>query len=278
VMRPILAPLTLLGRLLTPKGKRAPNIGRGEFKVLADIARREGVIDEDEWRVVQNVVNLDRVAVRETMTARTMVVAIPVLATIEQAKSLMLDEGHSRLPVYDGTIDHVVGVLFARDLWRADRDGVKELRSLMRQPHFVPASRPVDDFLSEMRAEKMKLAIVIDEFGGTAGLVTLEDLVEEIVGSFEDERDIEHLRFEEIGDLEVRIDGSVPISEINERLSLGIPKDIHRTIGGYLCGQLGRIARVGDEVKVENGRFLVLEMDRQRVDRVAFFPKRHSDR
>ena len=240
-------------------------------------ARGSG-FDEDEWRVVRNVVNLDRVNVGEIMTARTMVVAIPVLAAIEHAKALMLDEGHPRLPVYDGTIDQVVGVLFARDLWRADRDGVKELRSVMRQPHFVPVSRPVDDFLSEMRADKIKLAIVIDEFGGTAGLVTLEDLVEEIVGSFPDERDMEHLRFE-IGDLEVRIDGSVPISEINERLGLGIPKDLHHTtIGGYLFGQLGRIARVGDEVKVENGRFRVLEMDRQRVDRVAFFPKRHSDR
>ena len=234
--------------------------------------------DEDEWRVVRNVVNLDRVNVGEIMTARTMVVAIPVLAAIEHAKALMLDEGHPRLPVYDGTIDQVVGVLFARDLWRADRDGVKELRSVMRQPHFVPVSRPVDDFLSEMRADKIKLAIVIDEFGGTAGLVTLADLLEEIVGSFQDERDMEHPRFEEIGDLEVRIDGSEPISEVNERLGLGIPKAPYHTIGGYLFGQLGRIARVGDEVKVENGRFRVLEMDRQRVDRVAFFPKRHSDR
>ena len=279
VMKPILAPLALLGRLLTPKGERKPSISRGEFEILAEIGRREGVIDENEWRVVRNVVNLDRIKVEEVMTPRTVMVAVPLNAGTERAQAVMLDQGCLRVPVYDGTIDQVVGLLFAQDLWRAAREGEREIGAVMRPARFVPASRRVGDLLSEMQSDRAKLAIVIDEFGGTAGLVTLEDLLEEIVGSFQDERDTEQLRFEEVGDLEVRIDGIVPISEINERLGLALQSHSHYTLGGYVFERLGRVARVGDEVKVEGGKLRVLETDRQRVRRAAFIrqPRLTSD-
>jgi CBS domain containing-hemolysin-like protein len=273
VMRPILIPLAFLGRLLTSKSKGAPSISRREFEILAEIGHREGVIDEDEWQVVRNVVNLDRIKVKEIMTPRTMLVAVPVDASIEQAQAVMLDEDRLRVPVYEGSIDQVVGILFAHDLWRAERDGVNEIRSLITPPRFVPSSRPVDDLLIEMRSENIKLAIVIDEFGGTAGLVTLDDLLEEIVGAFQDEPDSEYQHFEELDDREVRIQGTVPISEVNERLGLGLPRDPHYTIGGYILGKLGRIARVGDEVELDAGRFRVLTIDRQRIKRIAFLPQ-----
>jgi len=273
VMRPILVPLAFLSRLLTSKRERAPSISRREFEILAEIGHREGVIDEDEWQVVRNVVNLDRIKVEEVMTPRTMLVAVPVDASIEQAQTVMLDEDRIRVPVYEGSIDQVVGILFAHDLWRAERDGVNEIRSLIRPPRFVPASRPVDDLLIEMRSENIKLAIVIDEFGGTAGLVTLDDLLEEIVGAFQDEPDSEYQHFEELDDREVRIQGTVPISKVNERLGLGLPRDQYHTIGGYILGQLGRIARVGDEVELNAGRFRVLTIDRQRIKRIAFLPQ-----
>jgi CBS domain containing-hemolysin-like protein len=270
VMKPVLAPLALLARPLAPRGERKPSISRGEFEILAEIGRREGVIDEKEWQVVRNVVNLDRTKVEEVMTPRTVMVAIPLNAGTELAQTVMLDHGCLRLPVYDGTIDQVVGLLFAEDLWRAAREGEAEIGAVMRPARFVPASKLVGDLLGEMRSDRAKSAIVIDEFGGTAGLVNFEDLLEEIVGSFQDERGTEQLRFEEVGDHEVRIDGLVPISEINERLDLALQSHSHYTLGGYVFERLGRVARVGDEVRVEGGKLRVLAIDRQRVRRAAF--------
>ncbi|MEE8166145.1 MAG: hemolysin family protein [Myxococcota bacterium] len=270
VMKPILIPLAYLNRLITPRGEREPTISRGELEVIAEIGRKEGTIDEEEWEVVTNIMNLDRVKVGDVMTPRTSVVAIPRAATIEEAKGVMLDEGHLRVPVYEESIDQVVGVVLARDLWRADREGVKDLRSIIRPPRFVPASKPVEDLMREMRSERIKLAIVLDEFGGTAGLVTLEDLIEEIVGEIQDEHEAEPLPFEEVGEGEVWIDAAMPIYEINERLDLSLPEDLQDTIGGFIFAGLGRIAKVGDEIQVDGGRFRALLIDGRRIDRVAF--------
>ncbi len=271
VMKPISLPLSLVNRLVSPRGERGPTVSRGELEVLADIGRKEGTIDQEEFEVVTNIMNLDRVKVGDVMTPRTSIVAVPVDAPIEEAKALMLDEGHLRLPVYEGSIDHVVGVVLARDLWRADREGITDLRNIKRPPRFVPASKPVEDLMREMRNERIKLAIVLDEFGGTAGLVTLEDLIEEIVGEIQDEHEVEPPPLLEVDEREVHIDAAMPIYEINERLGLELPEDQQDTIGGFLFAQLGRIARVGDEVDVPGGRFRVLVMDGRRIDRVAFF-------
>ncbi len=276
VMRPILFPLSLFNRLISPRGERAPTVSRAELEVLAEIGRREGAIDEDEWQVVTNVMNLDSIHVGEVMTPRTSVIAVPVEATVEQAMEVMLDEGHLRVPVYEGTIDNVVGILLARDLWRADREGVKEARAAMRAPQFVPVTKPVEDLIREMRKARIKMAVVLDEFGGTAGIVTLEDLIEEIVGEIQDEHEQEPLDFEH-GPDEVRIEGSVAVWEVNERLGLHLPEEMYDTIGGYIFGHLGRIGHEGDEVQVEGGTFRVASMDGRRIARVAFFPANSTE-
>src|SRR5690606_13338388 len=165
---------------------------------------------------------------------------------------IMLEEGHLRLPVYDGTIDNIIGVLLARDLWRAAREGVTNLREVMRPPQFVPESKPVEDLIREMRHQRIRMAIVLDEYGGTAGLVTLEDLIEEIVGEIHDEHEQDPLPFEEEREGEIRISGSVPLFEVNERFGLALPENLYETIGGYVFGTLGRVAKVGDEVPVTN--------------------------
>lgn len=272
VLKPILVPLSVFTRMITPKGATSPTVSRAELEVMAEIGRREGAIDEEEWQVVTNVMKLDRVRVAEVMTPRTSVVAVPVESTVEQAKAVMLDEGHLRLPVYEGTIDHVVGLLLARDLWRAAREGVEQVTAVMRAARFVPAGKAVEDLIREMRRERIKMAIVLDEFGGTAGLVTLEDLIEEIVGEIQDEHEVEPLPFEASVEGEVRIAGSVPIWEVNDRFDLSLSEDLYDTIGGFIFGQLGRIARLGDEVMVKGALFRVTAMDGRRVERVAFFP------
>jgi putative hemolysin len=271
VMKPILVPLALLNRLITPRGAPQPTVSREELEVLAEIGRREGTLEEDEWQVVANVMGLGEVRASEVMTPRTQVVAVPVEAGVEGAKAAMLEDGHLRLPVYEESIDNVVGILLARDLWRADRDGEDDLRAIMRPAKFVPESKPVEVLIREMRRERLKMAIVVDEFGGTAGLVTLEDLIEEIVGEIQDEHEVELPDFEEIGEGECRVAGGAAVWEVNERFELRLPEDLYDTIGGYIFGQLGRVARVGDEVEVISGRFRVLVMDGRRIDRVAYY-------
>jgi putative hemolysin len=272
LMKPVLIPLSLLNRLIAPRGGKGVTVSRAELEVLAEIGRREGTLDEDEWQVVTNVMNLDEITVREVMTPRTAMVAIGADATVRAAQALMLDEGHLRLPVYEESVDHVVGVLLARDVWKAEREGVTSLREVMRKPRFVPWTKAVEDLIREMRQERIKMAIVLDEFGGTAGLVTLEDLIEEIVGEIHDEHEQEPLPFEEHPEGEVRIDGGVPVWEVNERYGLGLPEGQYETLGGFVFGRLGRIAVPGDEVAVDGGRLRVLSMDGRRVERVALFP------
>ena len=188
VMKPVLIPLGWISRFLTPAGERQ-TISRAELEVLAEIGRREGALDEDEWRVVSSVIRLDEVSIGEVMTPRTDIVAIPSTATIQEARDTMLEVGHMRLPVYEENLDHVLGIVIGRDVWRADRDGLRNLEAVLRPLPFAPSSKPVEDLIPEMRKQRTKMAIVLDEFGGTAGLVTLEDLIEEIVGEIQDEHE-----------------------------------------------------------------------------------------
>jgi putative hemolysin len=271
VLKPLLVPLALIGRLFKPRGGPQPTVSREELEVLAEIGRREGALEEEEWQVVANVMGLGEVRSSEVMTPRTQVVAVPVEAGVDGAKAAMLEDGHLRLPVFEGTIDNVVGILLARDLWRADRNGVEDLRPIMRPAKFVPESKPVEALIREMRRERLKMAIVVDEFGGTAGLVTLEDLIEEIVGEIQDEHEVELPDFEDVDGGECRVAGGAAVWEVNERFELRLPEDLYDTIGGYIFGQLGRVARVGDEVEVIGGRFRVLVMDGRRIDRVAYY-------
>ncbi len=269
-MKPILVPLAYFNRLITPRGQAAPKVSRAELEALAEMGWLEGEIDEDEWQVVSNVMNLDRVKVSQVMTPRTAMVAIPVDTSVKEAQRVMVDEGRLRLPVYEETIDRVVGILLARDLWRADRDGVQDIQAVMRSPRFVPGSKIVEDLLTEMRSERIKMVIVLDEFGGTAGLVTLEDLIEEIVGEIHDEHEHEPLPFEEATNGELLIGGGVAVHDVNERCDLDLPEDVTDTIGGYVFGRLGRVAVVGDEIAVQGGRFRVSSIDGRRIRRVSF--------
>jgi CBS domain containing-hemolysin-like protein len=208
------------------------------------------------------------------MTPRTDIVAVPVSATMEEAKRIMVEEGHLRLPVFEESMDRIVGLLLARDLWKADRDGVKEIRHIMRPVQFSPATKPVDDLIAEMRRVRVKMVIVVDEFGGTAGLVTLEDLLEEIVGEIKDEHeDDEPEGFTALDSGTVRVLGGVPLREASETLGFVLPDDDYDTIAGFVFGQLNRIPRVGDEVQVDNGTFKVLAMKGRRVEFLLFTPK-----
>ncbi|UCC25416.1 MAG: HlyC/CorC family transporter, partial [Gemmatimonadales bacterium] len=256
-MKPILIPLSWFARVIAGDTSR-PTISRSELEVLAEIGRREGTLDEDEWQVVRNVIRLDEITLAEVMTPRTDMVAIQAGATVEAANDLMLDEGHLRMPVYDENLDNIVGILLARDLWRAARDGETHIRPLIRPAQFAPSSKAVEDLIPELRQQRAKMAIVVDEFGGTAGLVTLEDLIEEIVGEIQDEHEEDEPEdFYPLEDGSIRIWCGASLRDVNGRLSLGLPEDRHDTLGGYLFGELGRVGRVGVTVGVDGGEFRI---------------------
>lgn len=272
VMKPILIPLSVFSRVLT-SGKRQPTVSRTEIEVLAEIGRREGTLDEDEWQVVSNVIRLDEVTVGEVMTPRTDMIAVSVDSSIEEVKTVMLKEGHLRIPVYEGNVDRVVGIVTARDLWQADHDGAVDLTGIVRPPQFAPASKAVEDLIPEMRAQRTKMAIVLDEFGGTAGLVTLEDLIEEIIGEIQDEHEEDEPDdFHPLENGSVRIWCGVPLRDVTEHLDIDLPEDQADTLGGYLFGELSRIGRVGDLVEVIGGTFRITRMNGRRVEYAVFDP------
>jgi len=230
-----------------------------EIRILVDESHQQGVVEEDEREMVYGVFEFSDTVAREVMTPRTDVVAVPLDVTLEELIDTVVSEGHSRLPVFDDTIDSVVGVFLAKDLLPLLRDASADGTSfsigrVMREPYFVPDTKPVDDLLAEFRQQSIHLAIVLDEFGGTYGLVTMEDLLEEIVGEITDEYDAEDrpvLYATPEGD--IVIDGGTSIATVNERFGLEIPEDDFDTVGGFVFGALGRVPDVGDRVTVAAG-------------------------
>jgi putative hemolysin len=264
VLRPVLRPLQLLVRVVlrlfrvTSTGFHPLLQTPDEIRMLVAHAGDPSARMEDEEReMLRGVIEISETVVREVMTPRTAMVAAPVTATLDELLAMAIDEGHSRIPIYAGTIDHVVGVLLVKDLLGIMRDraggvggGAFDIHALLRQAHFVPDTKPVNELLAELRSQAVHLAIVLDEFGGTYGLVTLEDLLEEIVGEINDEYDEVELEFEPTPEGDVLIDGAVAISEVNERFGMRLPEEEFDTVGGFVFGTLGRVPAKGDAVPV----------------------------
>jgi putative hemolysin len=275
VMKPVLVPLGWLSRIIA-RGSKRPTISRAELEVLAEIGRREGTLDEEEWRVVSNVIRLDEVSIGEVMTPRTDMTAISSDATPQEAQEMMLDTGHLRLPVYEQSLDRIVGVVLGRDVWRAHRDGQTRLDDVMRPVPFAPASKAVEDLIPEMRQQRTKMAIVVDEFGGTAGLVTLEDLIEEIIGEIQDEHEAdEPVDFQVLFGGRLRVWGGTALRAASERLGLE-PSDEEEegydTLAGYVLGRLNRIPVVGDQIALAEGYLRVTHMKGRRIEYLMFIP------
>jgi CBS domain containing-hemolysin-like protein len=211
-------------------------------------------MEDGEREMLRGVFEFSGTVAREVMTPRTEMVAVPVDVTLDELIRVATEEGHSRIPVYEGTIDSVVGVFLVKDLLpvlnrRAAADPPFDVRAVMREPFFVPDTKPVNFLLAELRENGVHLAVVLDEFGGTYGLVTMEDLLEEIVGEIRDEYDEAEPDFESTPEGDVLIDGGTSICDVNEQLGLELPEEDFDTLGGYIFGALGRVPVVGDVVQ-----------------------------
>jgi CBS domain containing-hemolysin-like protein len=242
-----------------------------EIEMLVTQSYEHGLLAEEPVEMIRGVFDLSETTAAEVMTPRTDIVAVEDTATVDEVADVILTEGHSRIPVYHGTVDHIVGVVLARDVWRAERAGGGPIEPLIRPVPFIPDTKSIEDLLREMQEERFHLAVVIDEFGGTAGVVTIEDLLEEIVGEISDEHEAGSPDIQELPTGEILLTGGTPIFELNERYRMELPEDDYTTVGGYVLGRLGRIAQKGDEVFFRTGRLRVLEMEGRRVARLALF-------
>jgi CBS domain containing-hemolysin-like protein len=240
-----------------------------ELELLLTQTYEHGLLSEEPVEMIRGVFGLSDTTAAEIMTPRTSMIAIATDMSVEAAAAFILEQGHSRYPVFDESLDRIVGVLLARDVWRAQADGVLDLPALLRPALFVPDTKPLEELLRDLRRERAHMAIVIDEFGGTEGLVTMEDVVEEIVGDISDELDEVPAELDEGEGGEIILSGGYGIAELNDRYDLRLPDEDYTTVGGFVLGRLGRVAQIGDVVSIRGGTLRVIEMQRRRVAKLS---------
>ena len=245
-----------------------------ELKILVERGGEQGILEAEEEQMIHAVIELGDQRIHEVMVPRIAMVSLPAGATLEQAIDTVIEEGHSRVPVYEKTIDEIIGILYAKDLLPFLKGSVEErppLRAILRTPVFVPESMSVDDLLHEFQRRKVHIAIVLDEYGGTAGLVTIEDLLEEIVGEIQDEYDEEEPMIVQLSPDEARVDGRADVDDLGELFDVELAledEDEYDTVGGLVYHRIGGVPKPGDQVRVRGLTLTVETIDGRRVGKV----------
>jgi putative hemolysin len=263
---------------LEPTGVHSVAHSPEEIRMLVEQSHQEGEIEAEQEQMIHGVFEFPEILAREIMTPRPDIVALEINTSMDEVVRLLIEEGHSRIPVYEENLDNIIGVLLVKDLlpYMAGTKGEGfVLRELLREPYFVPDTKRIGELLAELRTRNVHLAIVLDEFGGTEGIVTLEDLLEEIVGEIYDEYDVAEPDFTTTPEGHVLIDGGASIDEVNERFGMDLSSEDFDTIGGYIFGTLGRVPQTGDEIHVDgSGDLRVEETEERRVTTVRLIPAR----
>ncbi len=264
-------------------GDKLPLVTEEELRLLVNVGEEEGLIEPDEREMIEGIFSFGDTVVREVMVPRVDIVSLDERASLDEALDLVTTHGHSRIPVYHETIDQIAGILYAKDLlpWlrlasRSPSSGIPPWASLLRLPHFVPETMKVDALLKDLQARKVHMAIVVDEYGGTAGVATIEDLLEEIVGEIQDEYDAEEPSVRFVNDGELIADARVLLDDLNDATGLHVVSDESDRIGGLVYERLGRVPKVGDEVQLDDGvQITVLSVDglRPRQLRLTYQPQ-----
>jgi putative hemolysin len=278
IFGPLVAILTAATRaVVRPFGADvAPEaqISAEELKLIVERGGEQGILEAEEEQMIHAVIELGQGRVHEVMVPRIDIVGLPASGSLEGAIDLIVEGGHSRVPVYEGTVDEIVGILYAKDLLPFLKDGSgprPALATLLRTPVFVPESMSIDDLLHEFQRRKVHIAIVLDEYGGTAGLVTIEDLLEEIVGEIQDEYDVEEPMVVRLSDDEARVDGRASVDDLGELFDREIEledEDEYDTVGGLVFHRIGRVPRPGDVVHVDGLTLTVESTDGRRAGKV----------
>ena len=271
LLRPFSAVLlTVLGQMPTPE--RMPGaMTEDELKTWVEVGQPAGSLEKGERQMIYSIFHFGDTLAREIMVPRIDILALEANTTVPEAVQALTLSGHSRVPVYEETIDNVVGLLYAKDLLRAslDNEEPEDIRPFLRPAYFVPESKKVDELLREMQAHSIHLAIVVDEYGGMAGLVTLEDIVEEIVGEIRDEYDQgEELLYQQISPDEYLFHGRIDLDDFNEILGTHLVTDLADTLGGYLYGIIGRVPVGGEQVQVEDWQLSIEQVSGRRIRKI----------
>ncbi|HEY4026366.1 MAG TPA: hemolysin family protein [Candidatus Dormibacteraeota bacterium] len=272
-LRPVLWFITLVSRAITGgRAARAPYLTEEELMTLLHVSEEQGVIEEEEREMIHGIIEIGDKLVREVMVPRTDITAVPRGCSVGEVARVFRDHGHTRLPVYEGDLDHIISLINVKDLVLAlttDRDSF-DMDAIMRPIHYTPQSKKVDELLHQMQSEKVHMMIVLDEYGGTAGLVTLEDLLEEIVGEIRDEYDVgEEEPVVIVNDREAIVDASYSMAELNERLDLGLEEsEDYDSVGGYVYATLGEVPEAGATFDGGRAHWTVEKVNRRRIVKV----------
>ena len=272
IVGPIATGLVKIANLVMPgKGlPQGPFITEHELRALAEVASEEEQIEEGEKELIHSIFEFGDTIVREVMVPRPDIIAIEADKALRDVQALVLQHGYSRIPVFNEDRDDVAGIVYAKDVLKAVHQGKQDmpLAEIVREVHFVPESKKVADMLREMQREKFHIALVTDEYGSLVGLVTLEDLLEELVGEITDEYDTEEPEIEQVADDVYRVDGKISIDEINELLDVELPDEEWDTVGGLVLGLMGSIPDEGEEVTFQNLRFTAEAVNGRRISKV----------
>jgi putative hemolysin len=292
-------PVDLLGRLLNPlvwllttvtnatarlfgvTEQQQERVTPEELMILVERGSEQGIIEAEEQQMIGAVLELGEQRIHEVMVPRIAIKALPATASQDEIIDTIVAEGHSRIPMYEESIDNVLGILYAKDLLPfLARNEQPDIRSILRAPLFVPESITVDDLLHNFQRGKVHIAIVLDEYGGTAGLVTIEDLIEEIVGEIQDEYDTEEPMIEPMSDDEARVDGRASVDDLTEHFGVdldGADREQYDTVGGLVYHEIGGVPNVGDTVEVDGLTLTVESTDGRRVGKVLVVRRREDD-
>ena len=249
------------------------NVTEEEIRMMVDVGEEKGVIEGVQKEMINNIFEFDDITAEDIMTPRTDVAALDIEDGIAEALRIGVEEGYSRLPVYEDDIDNIIGLLYIKDLLPYVGQEIPKdvsIRHLLREAFFIPGTKKCGELFSEMTEKHIQMAIVVDEYGGLAGIVTMEDLLESIVGNIQDEFDHEEEEVTTLGDNTFDVDGSIDMEELGELLGRKLPEGDYDTLGGYIMDELGRIPGEDEQpaVTYENVTFTVLKMDDRRIDRV----------
>jgi len=257
-------------RVLGANPNRQPKLTADEFLALLEAGVESKAIEPEEFLLAERVLRLDEISVRDIMVARPDIVALPVDSSLDDVLQTVIQTGHSRIPLYEDSLDNIVGIVYAYDILAKIADGERaiEPKAIARAPYFVPETKPVSELLREMRTSQTHIAIVLDEHGATSGLVTLEDIVEEIVGELRDEHDREAEMGVQVDERTFVIDARMDKRQFEELTGIELPEGEFSTVGGFVFTELGRLPAVGEKVVTPDAIFIVEEIQRRRITKV----------
>ncbi|MGM0471617.1 MAG: hemolysin family protein [Bacillota bacterium] len=246
-----------------------PFVTEEEIKKFVHVGEQEGVIESDEKEMINSIFDFDDTIVKEIMMPRIDMVCVEMNTSMEDLIEIIVDFGYSRIPVYNETVDNIIGIVYAKDLLTFLGCGEEtSLKKIMRPAYYVPETKEIDVLLTELRKERIHMAVVLDEYGGTAGLVTIEDLLEEIVGDIQDEYDEEENWVEVISESEIIVDARIDIDEVNDILDIDLPEEDYETVGGLVLSILGSVPQEGEVLEFENLKFIIESVIQRRISKV----------